>query len=393
MNVSPAGPEGMATACGRCHAGKIESCAGAAHFTLENEVNLIRSHFGLEPVSGLTGIPDRSTPPENKEQLVDDMLRRRCLRCHLHSKGDRYPAARHGKGCAACHLQYNDGGLQSHAFVLPGERQCLSCHYSNQVGGDFFGRYEHDFNEEYRTPYTPSASARPYGVEQHDLAPDIHQQRGLTCLDCHHGEKTVGCKDCHAAGKQPHPPNVRAEGNQLVLTAHKDGRAHPIPALKHPAHSKYIDKVDCQVCHAQWSFNDQATHLLLSYSAKTKPWRPLAVQSSFEAEEFVSSRDGREPFMTDSLTGKTEPGIWLQGYGLRRWEQVQVGVDKDGIVKVLRPILDLRLSAADKDGKVIAGLDNITGNGNGLLPYTPHTTGPAGLYCEQRFFWLLSGKD
>lgn len=392
LTASPAEPAKMEAVCGRCHAGRDKACAGSAHFTLQNEVSLVRSHFGLAPVGSLTDIPDRSGLPENKEQLIDDLLRRRCLRCHLHTKGDSYPAVRRGKGCAACHLRYADGKLQSHAFVLPGEDQCLRCHYGNYVGSDFFGRYEHDFNDDYRTPYAPSA--RLYGVEQHDLVPDIHQQRGLTCLDCHRSRKTVTCRDCHAPGSQPPPLNtIRTEGNQLILTAVKDGREHLVPALRHPAHAKYADKADCQVCHAQWSFNDQTAHLLLSYSAEVRPWRFLAVQSSSEAENFILKKSGREPAMTDSLTGKTKPGIWYQGYTLRRWENLLIRQDKDGVLKIFRPILDLRLSAADKDGRVIAGLDSIAGTGSGLLPYTPHTTGPAGLFYEQRFLNLLGNQE
>ncbi|MCW5199172.1 hypothetical protein VU05_00285 [Desulfobulbus sp. F1] len=67
--------------------------------------------------------------------------------------------------------------------------------------------------------------------------------------------------------------------------------------------------------------------------------------------------------------------------------------DKDGRIKVFRPLLDLRLSAADANEQVIADLDNIAGNGDGLLPYTPHTTGPAGLFYEQRFLPLLEKQQ
>jgi hypothetical protein len=54
---------------------------------------------------------------------------------------------------------------------------------------------------------------------------------------------------------------------------------------------------------------------------------------------------------------------------------------------VFRPILDLSLSAVAKDGNVI--FDNLTGSGDGLLPYTPHTTGLAGIFYLNRFSHLL----
>ena len=396
--IRPAAPENMTAVCGKCHARQVENCTQSTHFTLKNEINLIRSHFGLTPVAKLIEIPDRHGPPESKEELVDDLLRRRCLRCHVYSAGDKYPYVRHGTGCAACHLGKTEGKLDSHAFILPGERQCLSCHYGNHVGSDFAGMHEHDYGPDFRSPQvTPQPFLRPYGVEQHDLAPDIHRQRGLTCIDCHSGAELSGqqaaikCVDCHASvpGKKPLLKNLRAEGGQLILTAQQDGKKHSVPMLRHPAHATYDSKVDCQVCHAQWSFNDHGTHLLLSYSEDTELWESLAVQSSFEAEQFLNGEE-YSPFMSDKLTGKRKPGIWLKGYDLRRWEKILIRQDKDGVIKVFRPTLDLHLSAVDADGEVLAGLDNIVGSGDGLLPYTPHTTGPAGLFYEQRFRYLLN---
>jgi hypothetical protein len=395
LNARPAAPESMAAVCGRCHAQQAEGCAQSGHFTLRNEVSLIRSQFGLEPVSSLRELPEPNSPPQSKEDLVNDLLRRRCLRCHPGTAGDSYPHTERGTGCAACHLRKTEGKLDSHAFSLPGERQCLSCHYGNRVGGDFAGMHEHDLGSDFRSPQaTKAPHLRPYGVEQHDLAQDIHRQRGLTCLDCHSGaelsgrQAAVSCAGCHdpQPGQMPPLRNLRSEGGQLILTGRASGKEHPVPRLQHPAHAKYGGKADCQVCHAQWSFNDQGTHLLLTYAADTGPWTSLSVQSSSEAEQFIDS--GEEPFMTDSLTGKKKPGVWLQSYGLRRWETMLIRQDADGIVKVFRPVLDLHLSAADEDGNVISGFDNLTGNSDGLLPYVPHTTGPAGMFYERRLLSL-----
>ena len=161
------------------------------HFTLAREVNLVRKAFGAkETLSGLTQIPVADAP-KDPLQLADDLLRRRCLRCHPYSSGDPYPYVNHGTGCAVCHLDFTDGAPTSHTFLAtPGDKQCLQCHYGNWVGADYYGRFEHDFNTEYRTPYTTKESfTRPYGVEYHQLAPDIHQQKGMICVDCHSGDR------------------------------------------------------------------------------------------------------------------------------------------------------------------------------------------------------------
>ena len=92
--------------------------------------------------------------------------------------------------------------------------------------------------------------------------------------------------------------------------------------------------------------------------------------------------------MPDGLTGDSKAGLWLKGYGQRRWEQMRIERDKDGIIKVFRPILDLHLSMRDAEDEVL--FDNVRGRGNGDLPYTPHTTGHAGMLYLDRFQDLLT---
>jgi hypothetical protein len=133
---------------------------------------------------------------------------------------------------------------------------------------------------------------------------------------------------------------------------------------------------------------------MLSYSDEITAWERLTVQSSSEVETFLehnlySDEDELATTMVDSISGQSKAGIWYLGFTQRRWEDILIGQDDDGIIKVFRPILDLRLSAVDEDDDVL--FDNLKGTGSGLLPYTPHTTGPAGLFYEKRFLHLLKG--
>lgn len=406
MIARPSHPQHMAATCGKCHQQQATDGARSLHFTMENKINAIRSHFGASNhLSNPAKIPE-NTAISNPLALADDMLRRSCLRCHVFAKGDDYPAVAHGTGCSACHLAFKDGKMQSHAFVAPTDAQCLSCHYGNHVGSDYHGRYEHDYNWEYRTPYTTKTAGktppRPYGLESHDLAPDIHQQRGLLCIDCHRDSghskaKTISCRSCH--GWKPGQPipalgNLQTRGDSLLLTGRADGKERVVPSLRHQAHQQYGKQVACQVCHGQWSFNDAPTHLLRSAFADYEPWERLIVQGSSEVESLLEHNvyrsDELPPTMRDGLTGESRPGVWLQGYGQRRWEQMLIAKDSDGVIKVFRPILDLRLSMVEADGQ--ATFDNVSGQGAGLLPYTPHTTGHAGMFYRDRFKHLLPAK-
>ena len=383
----PAHPAHMLDTCGTCHGEIVRESAASLHFTLRNEVNLVRGHFGAsEPLSSLTEIPVASAPTTPLE-LADDMLRRRCLRCHVYTPGDDYPLTRRGTGCAACHLAFAEGKLLSHQLLAPTDQQCLGCHYGNVVGADYYGRYEHDYHREYRTPYiTREPSIRPYGVEYHDLIPDIHQQRGLVCIDCHRGshlmsgkQNPLTCDTCHRTPQSangPLPDNVIRDNGALVLTSAKDGKKHVIPPLTHPAHEQYGRQVACQVCHAQWGFNDSTTHLLRSQTDDFLSWEQLTVQGSSEIEQLLehnlnSGNEELAPMMRDSITGEARPGIWYQGFTQRRWEDLLIRRDSDGVIKVFRPVLDLRLSAVDSEENVL--LDSVAGRRPRSAPlHAPH---------------------
>ena len=404
--AKPAHPDFMMKTCGNCHADKTENIGNSLHFTLRKKVNLIRDHFGeIEPLHDLTQIPIIEGKPDTVRELVDDMLRRRCLRCHVYSTGDEYPYTQRAAGCGACHMSVIDGKLVSHEIIgTPGDLQCMSCHYGNFVGADYYGRFQNDFNLEYRTPYTTSEPyVRPYGVEYHELVPDIHQQKGLVCVDCHGGHElmfnqsgtSITCSGCHQWNRENQtqlPENVAEKDGRLIMTSRSDGEKHTIPQAVHPAHKSYDDKVACEVCHAQWIFTDATTHLLRCDTDNFGAWDRLTVQSSSEIEALLehnlySNEDELPPMMHDTITGRVLPGIWFKGYTERRWERIKTGRDESGLIRIFRPILDLRVSYIDEEENVI--FDNVSGSGPSLLPYTPHTTGPAGLYYLNRFQDLL----
>ncbi len=400
--AQPAHPSAMNKTCGTCHADQVAGSAQSMHFTLANKINLVRTSFGAEEkLTDLTKIPVADTP-ETILQLADDLLRRRCLRCHPYFSGDPYPDVKHGTGCAACHLDFSKGSPTSHTFLAtPGDKQCLQCHYGNWVGADYHGRFEHDFNEEYRTPFlSKELTVRPYGVEYHQLVPDIHQQKGMICVDCHSGAElmnkprtaAVTCQDCHLQANldQALPLNVSQDNGQYLLYSKGDNKYHDLPLMRNPAHTAYQEAIDCQVCHAQWAFNDTGNNLLRNDTRAYDQFWKLTTQGSWEVESFLEYNlnpdftTTRPPTMRDKINGEEKKGIWYQGYTMRRWEAIQLGRDADGKISVMRPVLDLHLSWIDEKYKV--RFDAVAGHtaDKGLAPYIPHTTGPAGMFYRQR---------
>jgi hypothetical protein len=396
----PAHPEAMAASCGKCHPAEVKNIQQTSHFTLKNLVNRVRHAFGATAdLQSLTEIPI-TAEPKDSIGLADDLLRRRCLRCHLYFKGDDYPSVTHGTGCAACHLAFRDGKLSSHQFLAsPGDRQCLSCHYGNTVGFDYYGRFEHDLNQEYRTPYTTREEHfRPYGVEYHELAADIHKQRGLSCTDCHSGRELMqpgrpgpSCADCHdgKALAQRLPDRIQKKGSGYLFLAGPEKKEHPLPLMTDPAHKLAEGKIACQVCHAQWSFNDQGKYFLRSDTDDFSEWDRLTTQGSSEVTKILSNntdslKEELPPTMTDKIQFKKQGGLWYKGYGMRRWETLVVARDENGVLSVVRPLLDYSISWRDKDGRVRFDSRHTRADNDGFSPYTPHTTGKAGIFFLYR---------
>lgn len=410
--ASPAHPDNMMSTCGKCHEQQVNNSAHSAHFTLKNKTNLIRSAFGANTIlESLTDIPQTDFI-ETPLQLADDLLRRSCLRCHPFFSGDRYPAIVHGTGCASCHLEFYKGKLVSHSFYkTPDDDNCLQCHYGNWVGYDYYGRYEHDMNDEYRTPYTTRYDFfRPFGVEFHQLTADIHQQKGLVCVDCHGGKELmndglskISCDDCHNQSemiKQIPLSNISqtAGKESYSLLSAGDGKQHTIPFMKHPAHEQYGKIANCQVCHAQWAFNDKGTHLMRNDLEEYDDFERLSVQGSFEVEQILKNNldfdlEEMDHTMTDKILGGSKTGLWYKGYETRRWENVIIGRDKEGILQVMRPLLDISLSWVNEDGDVIFDSFKSNAENDGYTPYVPHTTGKAGLFYKDRIENFLKSEQ
>lgn len=61
----------------------------------------------------------------------------------------------------------------------------------------------------------------------------------------------------------------------------------------------------------------------------------------------------------------------------------------------MRPILDLHLSWLDEEHKIRFDAIQAQSADKGLHPYTPHTTGPAGMFYRQRLqdFYRLEEQE
>ncbi len=383
----PAHPDNMARFCGPCHERMVEKAKRSVHFTLEGEIGAVWSRFF--PQDSPPSIKELSSigQADTERGIIADLLRRRCLRCHVYYQGDQYQGVKRGLGCAACHMRFVENGSWDHRFYreVPDNR-CLSCHYGNTVGWDYYGRFEKDYDQDYRAPLVKGRHLkRPYGVEWHEMTPDLHQKNGMSCVTCHtkgpcQGQDgTLDCIDCHGPAQKV-PMNMDRIGHRP-----QDQRL-----------------VSCATCHATWVFMDRGIFLTRQDDPDLLFWEYLAVQGSSEVESVVSSAaNGYMDIrvgMTDKITGQFVKGLWFKGFYQRRWGPVILGESQKGRLEVLRPVCELYVSYVDSDGEVI--INNLMPqdmNKNPLVgwaPYMPHTIGRADSYrCQKVSNWLSRHMD
>gem|GEM_PF-432440 len=419
--------------CGKCHGDVVRRVKLSPMALAPRMINHTRFAFGAQkeptPVHGTVDAAPLTQIPSSSQSgnLGDDLLRRSCLRCHLHTRGSARWGEHRGLGCSACHVAYPnsaDGRPRAHALVRSvGLTACLKCHNANHVGADFVGLFEKDFQRGFVSPIVKGRQPpRIYGAEQHRLATDVHFRRGMECMDCHsidevHGageaprsavpNVTITCEGCHVNGE--HPALLKQpDGTMLLLR----GAGRKVPnwngeLVPHRV-DRHREKLKCSACHAAWSFQDFGLHLMLEERADYWKWAPTRGQNDPQVQELLEKFVGSEadlvppaqgdrpakpakewepPATRDWLSSELWPGAWFRGYTVRQWEVPPLGLDSAGKVTILRPLYQYVISHVDAEDNLLkdreipttaAGFPALVVN-----PYAPHTTTRTGRPCHE----------
>ncbi len=297
--------------CSRCHPKEVEAFRSTLHYTYAKELKEIKRVFKL-PLDGVKELKELAFlegDPFKKEGLVIDFLKRRCLSCHIWSRGEEYPATKREKGCFSCH--------KPHQLSKPDDNICLSCHYSTRIGWDYYGFFPHPWFIDYRSPFVDGKEpVRPYGIEAYELKEDLHKELGFTCRDCHKkeeimlGKEKSQCSFCHKAFKN------RIFHSQRVL-----------------------GKVRCEVCHSQFMATEEKKICFLMFNPDLEEWSELLVQESFEIEKkILDYLQGKKVTFTikDKFTEKEKKGLWLCRIGDRFFDKLILGRDQAHRICILR---------------------------------------------------------
>jgi ActR/RegA family two-component response regulator len=234
--------------CGQsaCHPSIVARVERSVMTTMSGIVAVNRAVFDEAAGGGQAPFTGDQAPLPHVERLgrtpADTHLRQLCASCHVGAEkvslGPNGEDAR-GGGCNACHLVYGPEAAVALARYEAGKAagraeaptvhpavsldiddgQCFGCHSrSGRISTSYEGWHEvHEPPAAASDPSRPSPSR--FRVLEDErvferVMPDVHQQRGLDCIDCHtsneamgdgvaHARKSqqlrVACLDCHVA--------------------------------------------------------------------------------------------------------------------------------------------------------------------------------------------------
>jgi len=352
----------FANDCIVCHPKEQKKCTQSNHFTLAKSINITRKAFGISDSNvTLQSLPLPKHIIEKPQDIVDDMLRRKCLKCHLGVQSDRHNYKKRENICLACHENHNKKGKCQKSKISIDK--CISCHNAGYVGMDYLGMYPHDFDKAYRAPISADGNYPKQfgGIDYHHLSADIHYKKGMSCVDCHTSrdgkdwENAAKCTDCHTVSKKNHP--------------------------------EYHHSISCSACHSSWNSSSYMLSMLRDDTANYKQWKRLTTGEDEYLSNFLikNMKTSNTPIMPDWLTGKIYDGVWYSGYRYRRWEDMLLANGRAGKIEIIRPLYQYRISYRDKNMTMrLDDIDSIKGeNIEAWVPYSPHTISKRAKPCER----------
>lgn len=418
MWPNPSALEHVEATCGKCHPKWAQRIKRSPMATAMGLINQTRYLWGAQPkpdplfaaskVGGLDALPH----PDQSGQDVDDLLRRRCLRCHLGVADD---SQQRSAGCAACHRPMaQKGGKRSHNLrkAVP-LAQCLQCHADCGSGAQYAGLVPRDAHRSARfdakDPHKPTLwQSRTW----RKMTPDAHYQAGMACIDCHVRSEIMGdgqirqagllhvglrCTSCHGMPGQPPSKARTSYGAPLRgLSIAKDGvwlrtklsgKVLRVPLLKKgpdapmahiaPGHQR----IACHACHNYANPAVWGLQLLRETRPKYEQWRDIAAQGAPQVWNLIKRQlelppeKHTPPQSRDLISGEKRPGMWLMSPFFRRFEWRVYGLGPGGRTFLLSPRYQYVVTTMNKDGEPVrkAGL--------GLTPWHSHTVAKPTISC------------
>jgi hypothetical protein len=339
--------------CGQsaCHPTVIGRVERSVMTTMSGIIAVNRSVFGEPPRDAGGDLPHVRRLGRTS---ADTHLRQLCASCHVGAAKDALgpnDESTRGGGCNACHLMYSPAALDAlrryerdkasgraeaptvhPALSLDiGNSQCFGCHSrSGRISTSYEGWHElHDPAADGYDPDRPSpsrfrvlADERVFGR----VLPDVHQEKGLDCIDCHtsnevmgdgvaharkSGQLKVACEDCHAlpgtslavtpaAAIDPESQKIlsvrqwpgpapshfaRTPGGEVLVNVVAGADGRPVMVRKRTGERRALKaalpvclegqghlRLSCGSCHTSWAPRCPTCHTSFDAAAEAYDW-------------------------------------------------------------------------------------------------------------------------
>lgn len=264
---NPGDPGHWEKGCGRCHPYQLARVRSGLMFTNAGMIrNIQRTWEGEDGASysvqggdavDAEGKPVRYRPVGELGDLSGELYRKFCSRCHLGIEiGDAYGSS-HAAGCPACHFPFNETATyegkdrtvrgktpysESHRMEpLPPTAVCARCHNrSGRIALSYQGLYDGNNGLVPTSGGEPGPVTLSGGRNAVHIAPDVHAEAGMECIDCHTSRDVMGdgysyrnmyhqveiaCEDCHGGAEAPKYRAILRENEEAV----RESRRYRMP--------------------------------------------------------------------------------------------------------------------------------------------------------------------
>ncbi len=265
---NPSDPKHWEATCGACHAQQLQRVRSSLMVTNAGIIKNIQEtwdgvdgrRYGVAPLDGFgaDGAPVRLEGVAELDNLAGELYRKFCALCHVGIEDNVSYRGTHAAGCAACHFPYDDTGTyqggdptvkgkhpysETHAMAaLPDNRVCFRCHNrSGRIALSYQGLYDGNNGVVPTQGGQPGPTMISGARNAIRIAPDVHHQKGLECIDCHTSRDLMGdgyayenlyqqveiaCEDCHGSATERPRTEVltREHGDPL-----RESRSYPRP--------------------------------------------------------------------------------------------------------------------------------------------------------------------
>lgn len=436
---NPAAPEHWEKTCGKCHAyhlGRIKSnlmytntgMIKNTQATWEGEDgNLYGTTAG--DVFDEQGNPLHLNDVRDLNNLSGELYRKFCSLCHIGHESNQSWTGSHASGCAACHFPYNENGTYQggdetmkgkwphsadHQLrALPDNMVCFRCHNrSGRIALSYMGLNDGNNSLVPTKDGTPGPQMISGARNATSIAPDIHHEKGMDCIDCHTSRDVMGdgyayenmylqteisCQDCHgSATEKPLFEPINREndevlresasykrrmqqGEQMVLTAKgrkysnvfyeqgkvwlqgkRSGKLHESKVITGTPEHKIVghERMECYSCHSRT--------VVQCYGCHT---------------EYDQSQKGM-----DFVKGRETPGRFSETEDYRMLYPFPLALNQRDKISPVTPGCQTFVTVKDRQGKMIKEeyITNFKGRQQlRFAPFYSHNTGSKAIGCSE----------